>query len=70
MTQIPTGVKIMRLNLRIKNPPSYTATISGVARFPVTVEPRWGTFVSTPPVQIVSTRYESISFWTLHTFIC
>jgi len=43
---------------------------SGVARLSVTVGPRWGIFVSTSPMQIVSTRYESISFWTLHTFIC
>ena len=27
MTQNPTGVKIKQLNLRIKNPPSYTATV-------------------------------------------
>jgi len=27
MTQNPTSVKIMRSNLQIKNPPSYTATI-------------------------------------------
>jgi len=28
---------------------------SGVARLSVTVGPRWGIFVSTPPMQIVST---------------